>query len=156
MELVDDRIPESVKLLNRVVILEREFVSTAVSSREFLVDSSKRVKGLVDVTEIVDEETESIGSATLFILLHCVHDSGVDKGVLVTSRVAQPVNDVWDHNRDVLGVKLEIRIVTQAPTIAQVGNVHEVPVRLPAATLVLDHVGKWCCLNKRMIPLAAG
>jgi|LauGreDrversion4_2_1035121.scaffolds.fasta_scaffold231794_2 hypothetical protein len=60
VELVDDRIPESVKLLDRVVILKREFVSTAVSSREFLVDSSKRVKGLVDVTEIVDEETESI------------------------------------------------------------------------------------------------
>ena len=60
VELVDDRIPESVKLLDRIVILKREFVSTAVSSREFFVDSSERVKGLVDVTEIVDEETESI------------------------------------------------------------------------------------------------
>jgi hypothetical protein len=156
VEFVDYRIPESVKLLDRVVILEREIVSTFVSSREFLVNSSKRVKGLVDVSEIVDEETESIGSATLFILLYCVHDSGVDKGVLVSSRVAQPVNDVRDHNRDVLGVKMEIRIVTQAPTIAQVGNVHEVPARLPTATLVLDHVGKRCCFNERMILLAAG
>jgi len=60
VELVDDGIPYGVELACTIVILEREIVAAAVSSGEIVVNSAQRVHGLVNITQVVDEEAEGI------------------------------------------------------------------------------------------------
>ena len=43
---------------------------------------------------------------------------------------------------DVVHVFLELRVVLEVAALVEVGDVHEVPVGLPAATLVLDLVSE--------------
>jgi hypothetical protein len=114
------------------------------------------MEGLVDVSEIVDQQAESVGLASLFVVLDVVHDRCVNEGVLVAWGSAEPVNNPGDSNRDVLGILNEVGIVVDRVALVQVGDVDEVPVGLPAATLVLDHVSEGSCLHEDVVSLAAG
>lgn len=85
-----------------------------------------------------------------------IHDCAVNEGVLVASISLKPVNDGWDGNTDVLRVKLEVWVAVHVTALVKVGDIYKVPVGLPAATLVLDHVGEGSCLNEDMISFTVG
>ena len=57
-EFEESRVPESVELLGCIVVLKREFVTTSVSLREFVINSAQAVKRLVDITNIMDKESQ--------------------------------------------------------------------------------------------------
>ena len=60
MELIDDGVPNGVKLVCRVMVGQREVIATAVASGVVRINSRHAVKRLVDITQIVDQETECV------------------------------------------------------------------------------------------------
>ena len=105
----------------------------------------------MDVSMVVDEQTEGVGTAVGVVILVILHDRLVDKGVLISRLVHEPVDDTWDDNGDVLHVLLEIWIILIISTLVKVRNVNKVPVRLPASTTVLYNVSKSSAFHKSMI-----
>jgi len=114
------------------------------------------VHGLVHVSEIVDEQADGIGFASLLVLLNSVHNGGVNKAVLISGGSAEPVNDPWDGDGNVLGIKLELWVIIAVAPLIEEGDVDEVPAGLPAATLVFDHVGERSSLNEDVVLLTGG
>jgi len=56
------------------------------------------------------------------------HHSLVSVTVLVVGLVRQPINYAWDVLRDIVLVKLELRIILEVAALVKVGDVNEVPV----------------------------
>ncbi len=142
MEFVEDGVPGSVELSDRVVVLQGEVVATAVTSGEVWVHTAQSVHRLVDVSQIVDQEAESVRLSSGFIVVVVLHYSSVSVTLLVVALVRQPVDDVGDVLSDVVHVFLELRVVLEVAALVEIGDVHEVPVGLPAATLVLHLVSE--------------
>ena len=72
-EFEESRVPESVELLGCVVVLKREFVTTSVSLREFVINSAQAVKRLVDITNIMDKESQD-ELFSFFFIVAVFHD----------------------------------------------------------------------------------
>lgn len=142
MEFVEDGVPGSVELSDGVVVLQGEVIATAVTSGEVGVHTAQSVHRLVDVSQIVDQEAESVRLSSGFIVVVVLHYSSVSVTLLVVAFVRQPVDDVGDVLCDVVHVLLELRVVLEVAALVEVGNVHEVPVGLPTATLVLHLVSE--------------
>ena len=142
MEFVEDGVPGSVELSDGVVVLQGEVVATAVASGEVGVHTAQSVHRLVDVSQIVDQEAESVRLSSGFIVVVVLHYSSVSVTLLIVSFVRQPVDDVRYVLCDVVHVFLELRVVLEVAALVEVGDVHEVPVGLPAATLVLHLVSE--------------
>ena len=142
MEFVEDGVPGSVELSDGVVVLQGEVIATAVTSGEVGVHTAQSVHRLVDVSQIVDQEAESVRLSSSFIVVVVLHYSSVGVTLLVVAFIRQPVDDVGDVLCDVVHVLLELRVVLEVAALVEVGNVHEVPVRLPSATLVLHLVSE--------------
>lgn len=105
MELVDNGIPEGVKVVNTVVVGKRERVSTSVTVGEVAVDFGGSVKWLVDVSNIMDEESQSIGfSEVISSESSSAHELLVHVGVLVAWLSCNPASDVVDGNSDVVDI----------------------------------------------------
>ena len=156
VEFVEDGVPGSVELSDGVVVLQGEVVATAVASGELWVHTAQSVHGLVDVSQIVDQKAESIGLSSGFIVVVVLHYSSVSVTLLVVALVRQPVDDVGDVLGDVVHILLELGVVLEVATLVEVGDVNEVPVGLPTATLVLDFVSKGSTLNEGVLVLTAG
>ena len=60
VSLVEDLVPKSMELVNAVVVLEREIVSSLVTILEFSAEESFTVKWLVDIAIVVDQKAERI------------------------------------------------------------------------------------------------
>jgi hypothetical protein len=156
MEFVEDGVPGGVELGDGVVVLQGEVVATAVASGELWVHTAQGVHGLVDVAQIVDQEAEGVGLSSGFIVVVVLHNSSVSVTLLVVALVRQPVDDVGDVLSDVVHILLELRVVLQVAALIEVGDVHEVPVGLPAAALVLDLVSECSALHERVLVLTVG
>ena len=55
---------------------------------------------------------------------------------------------------NVVHVFLELRIVLEVAALVEIGNIDEVPVGLPAATLILDLVSERSALHEWVLVLA--
>ena len=128
MEFVEDGVPGSVELSDRVVVLKGEAVAAAVASREVGVHTAQSVHRLVDVSQIVDQEAESVRLSSGFIVVVVLHYSSVSVTLLVVALVRQPVDDVGDVLGDVVHILLELGVVLQVAALVEVGDVDEVPV----------------------------
>lgn len=156
VEFVEDGVPGSVELSDGVVVLQGEVVATAVASGELWVHTAQSVHGLVDVSQIVDQKAESVGLSSGFIVVVVLHYSSVSVTLLVVSLIRQPVDNVGDVLGDVVHILLELGVVLEVATLVEVGDVNEVPVGLPAATLVLDLVSEGGTLNEGVLVLTVG
>lgn len=154
MELVKNRVPSSMQLINAVVVGKGEFITTSVPSWELTINPTQSVKWLVSISEIVDQESKGVWLSSLLIILSVVHNSLVDERVLVTRGALEPVNYAWNSCTDVLLIELKIRVVIDVITLIKVRDINKMPVWLPATALVLDHVSEGSRLNERMIALA--
>ena len=77
--LVNDAVPDSMELVGLVVALEWEVVSTLVAFWVLFAVSVAAVEWLMDVTHVVDDETESQRFA-LVLRLHVLHNGLVGGG----------------------------------------------------------------------------
>ena len=102
----------------------------------------------MDVTKIMDEKSESVGASSGLVIVVIFHHSGVGVALLVLTLVWEPVNYIRDVLGNVVHVLLEIGVILKVAALVKVGNVNEVPVWLPAATLVLDLIGECSALHE--------
>jgi hypothetical protein len=72
-----------VKLFDAVMAWDREVVTTTITSGEFLVDSAKRVKWLMDISKIMDQQSKGIGASTSIIIVVILNDGLIDLRILV-------------------------------------------------------------------------
>lgn len=85
MVLVDDVVPNGMKFVGTVMVLEKEGITTLIALWKFLGISITAVKRLMNVSHIVDEKSES-KRFTLFLGVHMLHNSLVgDGGLSITS-----------------------------------------------------------------------
>lgn len=152
MEFVDDCIPYRVEVLGFIVGGELERVTTSVTSGVSLVDSSQTMKGLVNISHIVDEEAEGVRLA-VFLIFHVLHHSSVDEVLLVAWLFSDPSHDSLNGRRDVSCREYEVGEITDITTLIQEWCVNEMPVGLPTATLVLNGISHGSTLNEWVISL---
>lgn len=97
---VENLVPECVQLVHTVVVGQREQICTLVASRVLLVVAAFAVEGLVDVTNVMDQQTEGVGLRQVRLSrVKAVLDVLVDvAGEVVVAIVAQgePLHDVHD------------------------------------------------------------
>lgn len=70
--------------------------------------------------------------------------------------VREPIDNIWNVLSNVVIVKLELRIILEVASLVEVRDINEVPVGLPAATLVLYHISERSTLNEGIFVFAAG
>lgn len=112
MILVDGGVPDGVQVVGGVVVFDREFITTSVTSGEVRVDSVAGVEWLMDVSNIVNKESYGIRSTEGLFVSSVGHNGLVDIGVLVISIVAEPVNKFWDNKSDIVSIEFVVRVVT--------------------------------------------
>jgi hypothetical protein len=145
---VDHWVPGGVEVCDCLLAWETEVVAALVTLGVLAVDSRRCVEWLVKVSNIVDEETESIGLC-LVLIGDVLLDSVVHKGVLVAWFAWEPVDDDWNSSSHVLLWKLEVRIVLNLVTcLVKVWGVDEMPFVLPGTSGALDEVGKGGAFNE--------
>jgi len=149
--LVDSRVPHRVQVVCSVVVREGEFVTSSVASGEVSIDPVGRVEGLMDITDIVDQKSHSVGPAKCFFIFRVSHNSLISVGVLVVTVVAEPVDKFRDDEGDVLGVELEVGVVIDGCTVINERSINKVPLFLPLATLHSDVISQGSTFDERIV-----
>ena len=103
-----------------------EEVATCVTLGVLAINSAGGVEGLMDVSDIVDEESESVRSGLLFIL-NVGLEGLVYVAGLVVAALREPVDYAGHYHCDVVLVKFELGVVIKRATLIKEGNVDEVP-----------------------------
>lgn len=79
---VNNGIPNGMEVLGGIFDGESEEVATKVTLRVLAVDSGGGVEWLMDVTNIVDQKSECVGSC-LLLIRHVLFHGFVNEGVLI-------------------------------------------------------------------------
>ena len=82
---MEDRVPEEMKVVYLILAWESEAVTTSITSWELMINSRDAVEWLMDISQIMDQETKSKGLANIFIIAIVAHDSFIDEGILVST-----------------------------------------------------------------------
>lgn len=153
---VDDRVPDCVQISDTADAGVDVFgVAAAVTLGVLVVDLGNGVEGLVDVTNVVNHQTQS----KWFLVIH------IAEGAL-------DLRDVGAWRRDLLSFKeggqvsesvkyvclthVEVRVVLEGATISKVGLVDEMPVALEAVPLTFDVISKGSALGEGVRSLVLG
>jgi hypothetical protein len=148
--LVDNSIIDGMEVVGLLFVRKMDWVTTSISNGEVGVNSAGGVEGLMDVSNVMDEQSQGIWSAEGFGV-NVTHNLFVGVGVLVVAGVAEPVGDLGDHKGDVLDVEYKVRVVWDTWTVINEGSINEVPFWLPATAGWLDIVSKCGTLNERVV-----
>lgn len=130
-------------------------VASEVSFGVLVVHSGSRVKRLVDVTHIVDQEPHRCRLSIQFrvVLVGIVHDHGVFIAVLVAWVLLEPVYQGTDDFSDVVIVECEV-VVANFSAFVEEWLVNKVPAFLVLTSgLSLDEVGVGGALSEWMVLL---
>ena len=140
------------EVLGSVLGRHLEEVAARIALGVLAVDSARGVEGLVDVSDVVDEESESVRSGLLFILNVGLEGLVYEAG-LVVAALREPVDYAGYYHRDVVLVKFELRVVIKRPAFIKEGNVDEMPRRLERPALRLNLVSEGGALNEWVVAL---
>ena len=151
MVFIDHSVPQGVQLIHVIVIWKREIVASSISSRVLIINPIHAVKGLVVVTDVVNEEAESDGFSISLVVV--VQNLLVGGSVLVAGGLLHPSNYVRHGNRDIQAVELVVRVVVNATSLIKPRLIDVVPLLLPGASMVLDVVREGGTLNKWILVL---
>ena len=110
----------------------------------------------MDISMVVDEQAEGIGTAVGIVLLVILHNSLVGIRILIGRLVHEPVNNTWDGNSNVFHIFLELGVIFIVSSLVEVRNIDEVPVRLPASATVLYNISESSAFHKSMIAFSFG
>lgn len=86
------------EVFGTIVVGEWVVISALVSLGVSFVDSGEAVEWLMDVSDIVDQESQGIGLGLFLVILQEFHHGGVDEVLLVVVLLIEPVNDVGDND----------------------------------------------------------
>ena len=154
--VVDELIPEGVELIDVIVVLEWEEVSTFVTVRELRVVAVLTVEGLDEVTHIVDEEAEGVRFGDVLIVIELVHQVGVHGASLVICALfaRKPGDNTVKSHSKIARVFDDIVVTLLA--LIDIWEVNEVVVTLPPFAVVLEIVGERGALNEGVLVLVRG
>lgn len=150
MVVIDDGIPNGVQFVSCIVILQWEVVASFVAIWMFSCVSISDMEWLMYVTIIMDEKTESLGSA-LFLGLSTSHNSGVSKAIRVWVSL-QPCVKLWHDGGHVLQSMFDIEFIVRCVVTVD-WLVVEVPSGLPTPANSFDIVRPGNALNKWVLIL---
>ncbi len=114
------------KVIGAVNAGQVERVATAVSLGVLAVNSGGSVEWLVNVSEVVDQQSEGVRFGLVFVA-YVALDGLVDERALVVAGSREPVLDCGDHSSDVIVIEFELGVVVDGPALIQKGGVNEVP-----------------------------
>lgn len=133
------------QLISTIVIWEFKSIGSGVTFGEVRVVSVLVVEGLVDVSNIVDQQAQSVRLCKLRLTgVQSVLDVVVDVRGFVTSSVssvAQPLDEVRDSNSQIASFVRGVK-VGNGTALIQVWSLLEVIVRLPGTSVILNVVGE--------------
>lgn len=139
--LVSNRVPHSVQVVGAVFGGNRLGIATAVTTGVGAVNFGNSVEGLMDVTNVVDNQAESDG-ASIGLIGEVMLDLLVVVAVLVSGAVVgEPCGEVLESVKDFILIFNEGE-VGKAATLVEVGLVNEVPSSLERVALSLDIVSE--------------
>jgi hypothetical protein len=95
----------------------------------------------MDITNIVDQKTEGIGLAVLFVL-HLRHHCLINKMVFVAWLLVDPSGDTLNSVSNVLVAEFDFGVIIKRASFVKERSIDKMPVRLPATTMVLDQISK--------------
>lgn len=145
------------EVLGSIVGWESEGVATSISGWVLVVDSGGSVERLMDISNIVEEESH--GGGELDILGLAFVSVGLDLLVLVGGLVVTIVVEPVDNGRHGLGgvvvLHLEVEVADLGAWLIEVWSVDVMPVGLVRATHVLDVVSEDSALNEWIVLLVS-
>lgn len=142
------------KVLGAALGGEAHEVAASVALRVVRVNSACRVQWLMNITDVMNQETQKVRlSLLLGEAAELLHADIIDEALLVIACVSEPVDDVRDCLVDGVGIGLEVRVVVCIAALVEVGGVHEVPPGLPRAALSLDLVREGRTLDQGVVAL---
>ena len=127
-------------------------ITASISLRVSWVNSANCMKRLMDITDEVNEESQSIWEF-FFIrkMRKLFHHGDVHKILMIALCLWEPINQSRDDLVYRKLVKLEPRIIFYLIPFIQVRSVNKVPTRLESSSLCLDLVSKSSALHKRIL-----
>ncbi len=129
-------------------------VSTSIPFRVLWVNSAYCMKRLMDVTNIMNKEPQSIWQS-LFVreMRKLFHHSDIDKILLIVFRLIKPVNQCRYDFLNGLFFKLEPRVILNLTPSIQERTVQKMPSRLKPPPFSFDLISKRSAFHKRVLPL---
>ena len=132
---------------------EVKAVSTLVAFGELVVNSTGTVEGLVNITQVMDNKSQSEGSGIVLIVVVVLHYGLVSVGVFVTIVIVQEVKELRQDGADIVRFISKVGVGFSITTIIEERVVDEVPLGLPGSTFGLDFVSEGCALNEWIVTL---
>jgi len=153
VSFVENFVPKRVKLINVVVVLEGEVVTTPVSFREFTVETVLAVEWLSQVAHVVDEQAEGVGLGDILVVVELIHNVSVHAArlVAVTLFARKPGSDAVKSIGQVS--RVVVNVVVAFLALVNIRVVNKVVVSLPALAMILKVIRKSGTLDERVLVL---
>lgn len=152
---IHEFIPEGMKLINRVMIFERNQVSTLVTIRVSLIIEIQVVEWLMHITNVMNQEAKGVGLSEIFVTcVQMVEDEIINVTLLVLFAIisgAEPLDQVSAAISHV--VLVEVIVVNTIIIFVLEDFILEVEIRLPSSSMIFDIIGKCGAFNEGMIHL---
>jgi len=153
--LVHDGVPEGVQVGDATLAGKFVTVATTVTDWVLVVDLSSRMKRLVNVSDVVNDEAEGERLSISGVWVLCQDISGV-QSVFSTWNSLEVVGESLERLHDVGGRHVIVGVVGDGVVLAEVRLVNEVPVGLEGEALSFYVVGEGGALGERMVFLVLG
>lgn len=152
-EKVNHWVPNRMQVFGPFMTRYLNKVAASITLRIFRVNSANSVEGLMDVTDVMNKESQSIWES-FFIreMRKLFHHGDIDNILLIVfflgERINQGRNDYlnWDL------VELELRVILNRVSFIQVRSVNKMPSSLKSSSLSLDFISKSGAFNERIWP----
>ena len=144
---------EGVKLINSVVILQRECVASLIAVWKLCVEAIRVVKRLDKVTDVMDKKTESVRFSNVLIIVKLVHQESVHIAcfVVITLFTRKESNDISQTFDQVPLTRFDVIVRFLAFLDPRCGQ--EMEVALPSLAMVLEIIGESRALDKWVLVL---
>jgi len=155
--VVDNGVPDGVEVGGTADVGDLVVIATTVTNGELGVDLGGGVEGLMDVSDVVNDKTESegLGVSGVGVVDHDI--VGVDGIVTIGSdNTVDPVGEGEEGLNDVSGLHLVVGVVSNGISLTEVGEINVMPGGLPPEALALDVVGESGALGEGMLVLTLG
>lgn len=153
-EFEDDGVPDGVEVVCTRFVWKGNEVTAKITSQVVFVNSRGGMQWLVYITDIVDQESHSIGKTVRFRMIFvCVfHDRLVLVSFLVSVGLVEPLVQGFDNFSDIVCVVCEVEVADFTSLIEE-WLINKMPSFLPLASLGFNLIGKGSAFNHWMLVL---
>lgn len=144
-EIIHDWVPQRMQGVNAVFWCDVKHVSALVATWKFEIHTAYCVQGLVNIANIVNQESQCVWTCSCFIVIVDFYHSFVNKAILIICMFKKPVDDALLYNCDIFGIALKIWVIF---FISDPCSCVKVPHWLPSTTFVFYIICEGCSFYK--------